>query len=139
MGKSREFIISYEGKEHSIVAMNFYSACRNVILKECGAGVKFYICRFYSYKDRDNKRIENYLLTTSIGSVNVWLKSRYTWLDLVERRYGWFIAGDTHLTYEDIIQNIQSTVGEPSIVNIVEQGKIYYKYKYGFDIIALKS
>ena len=65
-GESREFIISYGGKEHSIVAMNFYSACRNVILKECGAGVKFYICRFYSYKDRDNKRIENYLLPKMI-------------------------------------------------------------------------
>lgn len=37
------------------------------------------------------------------------------------------------------MQNIQGTVEEPSIVDIVEQGKICYKYKYGFDVISLKS
>lgn len=139
MGKLVTYGIYYNNYYYEVEASTFYSACRKAILKAgVKSGTKFYVGRLLDTSGKI-KKLTDYLITTDINEIKQWLKNRYEAVEKVNRVYGWILkGGDEALNLRDCIENISETVGEPSIVDVVDYSGRYYKDKFRFDVIALK-
>lgn len=138
MGRFVTYGIKYNCRHFKVEAATFYSACKKVMVQSGYVG-KFYVGRLF---DTSGKKVLliDYLITINKNKMIHWLKDRYNDVSTVNKRCGWVLKGGRDaLNLQDCIDNMSETVGEPSIVEVVDYSGRYYADKFRFDVIALKD
>lgn len=139
--KTRDYDIIVDGKSYRVQAATFYAACKRAAIAHYGKVDTIYVGRHsrYNTDKAKGKTLLGYIVTKDFVEIKRWLHNVYGYMAKVACENGWFqVGGELALTYDDCVGNLIDNYGEPAIIDIVEQGTVYYKYKLCFDVIKLK-